>query len=407
MFSSFFRRPKQSPNAPGTEVVKTIQPLNTVIPKKSAMQEYLEKTEIRRSIIDSQNSGSSIISTNQNLNPIENAEIHNLDVAIPPNSSIGNIPETPNTLESSDAAVAPLVPTSTSSPISENMDNSEVTKSYLNSVSGKHGTTTNSAHQKVSSGFSLDRISQGVKVDFEESLFIKPNEQSDPGEKLANHTTVTVDNFNIQPQTDGLVYSNAPHLIDKTEQAFTDDDSLTSRGPFSDNSFTHTQTTTGIETLTPSQSNALEFLPRETTASIEAEMQNENVSHGLPQNFSGFSSLSPIQAPSLTSTTTPPSSQLSPVTAKPILTNKKDVVTAYKIFLRRFPESPSVIEPRVGIPRERLLSSFIMSSEHLNKPEHVKLIFEVAKEIIAKAKTSQEQKQVHAPDQTQPSARVQ
>ena len=62
--------------------------------------------------------------------------------------------------------------------------------------------------------------------------------------------------------------------------------------------------------------------------------------------------------------------------------DRKEVVTAYKIFLRRFPESPEVIEPRVGMPRERLLSSFLMSPEHLQHPEHIKLIFDVANQMI-------------------------
>jgi hypothetical protein len=81
------------------------------------------------------------------------------------------------------------------------------------------------------------------------------------------------------------------------------------------------------------------------------------------------------------------------------------VVTAYKIFLRRFPESPDVIAPRVGIPRERLLGSFIMSGEHMNQPEHIKLIFEVAQEIIAKAKVTQSNDQ--APPQVQGQGKAQ
>jgi len=58
-----------------------------------------------------------------------------------------------------------------------------------------------------------------------------------------------------------------------------------------------------------------------------------------------------------------------------------EVVAAYRMFLRRDPESDAVIEPRLGIARERLLSTFMVSPEFLQRPENVKLLLEVAKSL--------------------------
>jgi hypothetical protein len=58
-----------------------------------------------------------------------------------------------------------------------------------------------------------------------------------------------------------------------------------------------------------------------------------------------------------------------------------EVVAAYRMFLRRDPESEAVIQPRLGIARERLLSTFMVSPEFLQRPENVKLLLEVAKSL--------------------------
>ena len=61
---------------------------------------------------------------------------------------------------------------------------------------------------------------------------------------------------------------------------------------------------------------------------------------------------------------------------------KEDIIAAYKIFLKRLPESIDVVMPRVGLSADRILIDFFSSSEFLARPEAVKLIFTLAKKII-------------------------
>jgi hypothetical protein len=61
------------------------------------------------------------------------------------------------------------------------------------------------------------------------------------------------------------------------------------------------------------------------------------------------------------------------------LMTHQDIVTAYRIFLRREPESTEVVKLRVGAARDRILSSFLMSSEFLVHLENIKLVFESAR----------------------------
>jgi hypothetical protein len=67
--------------------------------------------------------------------------------------------------------------------------------------------------------------------------------------------------------------------------------------------------------------------------------------------------------------------------AAPSGVGRDEVVVAYRMFLRRDPESDTVIQPRLGIARERLLSTFMVSPEFLQRPENVKLLLEVAKSL--------------------------
>ena len=60
---------------------------------------------------------------------------------------------------------------------------------------------------------------------------------------------------------------------------------------------------------------------------------------------------------------------------------RDEVIAAYRLFLRRDPESDAVIEPRLGLPREKLLSTFMVSPEFLQRAESVKLVLEVAKSL--------------------------
>lgn len=61
---------------------------------------------------------------------------------------------------------------------------------------------------------------------------------------------------------------------------------------------------------------------------------------------------------------------------------KEDIIAAYKIFLKRPPESMEVVLPRVGLSADRILIDFFSSSEFLARPEAVKLIFTLAKKIL-------------------------
>jgi len=75
--------------------------------------------------------------------------------------------------------------------------------------------------------------------------------------------------------------------------------------------------------------------------------------------------------------TSPPPSETSAAT----VVGRDEVVAAYRMFLRRDPESEAVIAPRLGIARERLLSTFMVSPEFLQRAENVKLLLEVAKSL--------------------------
>ena len=60
----------------------------------------------------------------------------------------------------------------------------------------------------------------------------------------------------------------------------------------------------------------------------------------------------------------------------------EDIIAAYKIFLRRLPESMEVVTPRVGLSAERVLFDFMSSSEFTNRPEVANLVFAVGKKIL-------------------------
>jgi hypothetical protein len=64
---------------------------------------------------------------------------------------------------------------------------------------------------------------------------------------------------------------------------------------------------------------------------------------------------------------------------------REDVIAAYKIFLDRLPESEEVITPRIGLARERILSSFITSKYFLSRPKNIQLLLLTAIQIEQKA----------------------
>lgn len=68
------------------------------------------------------------------------------------------------------------------------------------------------------------------------------------------------------------------------------------------------------------------------------------------------------------------------------LVSEADVVAAYKIFLGRLPESRQVIESRIGIAPDQLLTSFITASEFKARKKFNPIILAIAKEIIDEIK---------------------
>jgi hypothetical protein len=60
----------------------------------------------------------------------------------------------------------------------------------------------------------------------------------------------------------------------------------------------------------------------------------------------------------------------------------EDITAAYKLFLGRFPESNEVVQLRVGLDMPRLLRSFMLSEEFLQRQENWPMVIEVAKKIV-------------------------
>lgn len=60
----------------------------------------------------------------------------------------------------------------------------------------------------------------------------------------------------------------------------------------------------------------------------------------------------------------------------------EDINAAYKLFLGRFPENNEVVQLRVGLDMPRLLRSFMLSEEFLQRQENWPMVIEVAKKII-------------------------
>jgi hypothetical protein len=60
---------------------------------------------------------------------------------------------------------------------------------------------------------------------------------------------------------------------------------------------------------------------------------------------------------------------------------REEVIAAYRLFLRRDPESEAVIASRLGLSRERLLATFMVAPRFLQRAENVRLLIEVAKSL--------------------------
>jgi len=80
-----------------------------------------------------------------------------------------------------------------------------------------------------------------------------------------------------------------------------------------------------------------------------------------------------------------PEQQEVPVQVPLVPATREDVIAAYKIFLDRLPENEEVITPRIGIARERILSSFMTSKYFLSRPKNIQLLLLTAIQIEQKA----------------------
>ena len=78
--------------------------------------------------------------------------------------------------------------------------------------------------------------------------------------------------------------------------------------------------------------------------------------------------------------------QQEPAVQAPLVpATREDEIAAYKIFLDRLPESEEVITPRIGLARERILSSFMTSKYFLSRPKNIQLLLLTAIQIEQKA----------------------
>jgi len=130
--------------------------------------------------------------------------------------------------------------------------------------------------------------------------------------------------------------------------------------------------------------------------------------HVLPDGPAPHEAASAKAAPLVTPSATPSDNAppaLSETTAEKVLSaaetpkqmesmlmSQEDIIAAYKIFLKRHPETMEVIKPRVGLTGDRVLVDFLSSREFTSRPEVVNLIFALAKKLLdeQKAKTAQE-----------------
>lgn len=80
-----------------------------------------------------------------------------------------------------------------------------------------------------------------------------------------------------------------------------------------------------------------------------------------------------------------PEQQDGPAQVPLVPATREDVIAAYKIFLDRLPENEEVITPRIGLARERILSSFMTSKYFLSRPKNIQLLLLTAIQIEQKA----------------------
>ena len=80
-----------------------------------------------------------------------------------------------------------------------------------------------------------------------------------------------------------------------------------------------------------------------------------------------------------------PEHQEAPAQVPLVPATKEDLISPCKIFSDRLPENEEVITPRIGIARERILSSFMTSKYFLSRPKNIQLLLLTAIQIEQKA----------------------
>jgi hypothetical protein len=80
----------------------------------------------------------------------------------------------------------------------------------------------------------------------------------------------------------------------------------------------------------------------------------------------------------------------------------EDITAAYKLFLGRFPENSEVVQVRVGIEMQRILRTFMLSEEFLQRQDNWPIVVEAAKRVIELNKQTQASKVAAAPPSTNP-----
>jgi hypothetical protein len=75
----------------------------------------------------------------------------------------------------------------------------------------------------------------------------------------------------------------------------------------------------------------------------------------------------------------------------------EDITAAYKLFLGRFPENSEVVQVRVGIEMQRILRTFMLSEEFLQRQDNWPIVVEAAKRVIELNKQAQASRVAAAP----------
>lgn len=160
--------------------------------------------------------------------------------------------------------------------------------------------------------------------------------------------------------------------------------------------------------VVPESANAMPSFSQPVELAQLASAAQHVLPDGPAQHEAASAKAAPLVTPLVTPSATPSDNAppaLSETTAEKVLSaaetpkqmesmlmSQEDIIAAYKIFLKRHPETMEVIKPRVGLTGDRVLVDFLSSSEFTSRPEVVNLIFALAKKLLdeQKAKTAQE-----------------